>query len=204
MKSKAFTPSLFREYSKTQPSKTTNARLVGGFTLVELLVTMAIFLIVIGAATSIFVSALKGQRKALAIQEILNQTSYSLEYMSRAMRMAQKEVAAPSCLSQNGLNYQLTRGGKGIKFRNYSGICQEFFLEGGQLKQLKSGAVESLTSENFEITSLNLNLIGPSELDDFQPRVTIAFTIKGKGQKPEEQTEMKVQTTISQRNVDTR
>ena len=175
-----------------------------GFTLIELLVAMTIFLIVIGAATSIFISALKGQRKALVTQEILNQTSYSLEYMSRAIRMAQKEVSAPSCLSQNGLNFELTHGGKGIKFRNYGGICQEFFLEGGQLKQFKSGAVENLTSDNFEITSFNLNLLGASELNDIQPRVTIALTIKSKGQKPEEKTEMKIQTTISQRNIDTR
>ena len=174
------------------------------FTLIELLVAMTIFLIVIGTTTGIFISALRGQRKALITQEILNQTSYSFEYMGRAIRMAQKEVSAPVCLSQNGLNYELTRGGKGIKFRNYGGICQEFFLEGGQLKQLKSGAVENLTSDNFEITFLNLNLLGASELDDFQPRVTIALTIKSKGQKPEEKTEMKIQTTISQRNIDAR
>ena len=175
-----------------------------GFTLVELLVTMAIFLIIVSATVGIFTSALKGQRKALAMQEILNQTNYSLEYMSRAIRMAQKEVSAPTCLSQNGLNFELTRGGQGIKFRDYGGICREFFLEGGQLKQSKAGAVENLTSSDFEITFFNLNILGESELDDTQPRVTVAFTIKGKGQKPEEKTEMKIQTTISQRNIDTR
>lgn len=175
-----------------------------GFTLVEILVAMAIFLIIVSATVGIFTSALKGQRKALTTQEILNQTSYSLEYIGRAIRMAQKEASAPTCLSQNGLNFELTRGGQGIKFRDYGGVCREFFLEGGQLKQLKSGAVENLTSNNFEITFFNLNLLGESELDDLQPRVIVAFTIKGKGQKPEEKTEMKIQTTISQRNIDTR
>lgn len=204
MKFKVFTHPSYRAYSESRSSKMTNVRLIKGFSLVELLVTMAIFLIVVGAALGIFTSALRGQRKALATQEILSQTSYFLEYMSRAIRMAQKEISAPTCLSQNGLNYELTRLGKGIKFKDYGGTCQEFFVEGGQLKQLKAGAVENLTSSDFEITSFNINLLGASELDDIQPRVTIAFTIRGKGQKPEEKTEMKIQTSISQRNVDTR
>lgn len=202
MKSKSFTPHHFNKMEKLEP-QTTTSKSGAGFTLIELLVAMAIFSIVVGAAVGIFTSALRGQRKALSTQEILNQTSYSVEYVSRAIRMAQKEVSAPTCLSQNGLNYELTRAGQGIKFRNYGGICQEFFLEGGQLKQLKAGTVENLTSNNFEITSFNLNILGASELDDIQPRVTVAFTIKSKGQKPEEKTEMKIQTTISQRNIDT-
>jgi len=171
-----------------------------GFTIIELLVTLTIFSIIIGAAIGIFISALKGQRKALATQEILNQSSYTLEYIGRAIRMAKKDSTS-ICISP-GSNYELTRSGKGIKFRNYQGICQEFFLEGGQLKQSKGGVIENLTSNNLEATSFYPYLIGESEADNLQPRVVISLYIKSKGQKPEEKTELKIQTTISQRNLD--
>jgi prepilin-type N-terminal cleavage/methylation domain-containing protein len=181
-----------------------NFRLRKGFTLIELLVTLTIFSLLIGLAIGIFTTALKTQRKSLALQGILDNTSYTLEYMARAIRMAQKETVAPTCLSQNGLNYELTRGERGIKFKNYRGICQEFFLENGQLKESKGGVVTNLTSNDLEVALFNLRLEGASDTDNFQPRVTIALDIKSKGQKQEEKTEMKVQTTISQRNPDLR
>lgn len=181
-------------------------KIKNGFTLIELLVALAIFSIIVGITSGVFLSALSAQRKTLASRELLDQTSYALEYMSRALRMAKKELAAPSCLSRNGLNYEITRGGVGLKFLNYQGICQEFFLDINTkcLKESKGGLEEFLTSADLEIESFNIKLSGESEGDTDQPRVTLFLKIKGKGQKPEEKPEIKIQTTISQRNLDLR
>ncbi len=170
------------------------------FTIIELLVAIGVFSVVIASAVGIFTTAIKGQRKALVTQEILDQTSYTLEYISRSIRMAKKDITG-SCITL-GSNYELTRGEKGIKFKDYQNVCQEFFLEEGKLKQSKGGEITDLTSSNLEMTSLNLNLTGASDSDALQPRITIALSIKGKGQKPEEKSEIKLQTTISQRNPD--
>lgn len=175
-----------------------------GFTLVEIIVALAIFSIIIGITSGVFLSGIQAQRKTLASQDLLDQTNYALEYMSRALRMARKELSAPGCLSQNGLNYEITRGGKGLKFINYQGVCQEFFwdINTNRLKESKGGFEEFLTSADFEIKSFNIKLAGESESDTDQPRVTLFLKIKGKGQKPEEQPEIKIQTTISQRSLD--
>jgi prepilin-type N-terminal cleavage/methylation domain-containing protein len=176
-----------------------------GFTLIELLVALAIFSIVVGISMAIFLSALQIQRKALALERLLDQTNYVMEYMSRALRMAKKQTAEfPVCLSQNGLNYEITRAGKGLKFLNYQGICQEFFLDVNlkRLKELKGGSEEFLTSSELEVESFNIKVSGASEQDTDQPRVTLFLKIKGKGQKPEEKPEIKIQTTISQRDLD--
>lgn len=177
-----------------------------GFTLVEILVAVAIFSIIIGIASATLLSGLQAQRKTLATGELLDQTSYALEYMSRHLRMAKKELAAPGCLSQNGLNYEITRGGKGLKFINYRDLCQEFFLDKNtnQLKESKGGLEEFLTSAELEIRAFNIKLVGESQADLNQPKVTIFLEVKGRGQKPEERPEIKIQTTISQRALDIR
>jgi len=178
-------------------------KIKNGFTLVEILVTLAIFSTIIGITSGIFLSGLQAQRKTLFLGDLSDQTSYVLEYMSRALRMAKKELSAPACLSQNGLNYEITRGRKGLKFINYQGICQEFFLDNTKrLKELKGGLEEFLTSDELEIEIFNIKLAGESGQDEDQPRVTLFLKIKGKmpGQPPE----IKIQTTISQRSPDLR
>lgn len=179
-----------------------------GFTLIEMLVAVVIFSLIIGAISGIFISGLIGQRQALVSQKLLDQTSYALEYMGRALRMARKQTTGlPACLSQNGLNYEIAEivpGVSGLKFINHleNDDCQGFFLQDEKLKQLKGGIVYDLTSSNLEITSFNFLLQGESQEDDFQPRVTIFLEIKGTGTRIEEQPRIKIQTSISQRNLD--
>ena len=59
-----------------------------GFTLVELVVVISVFLLVISTATSIFISVVQNQKILLAQQEALSQISYTLEYMTKGLRMA--------------------------------------------------------------------------------------------------------------------
>ncbi len=150
-----------KKYSK-------DGKLLTGFTLIELIVVMGVFMFVIGAAIGIFISIVQHQKKILAEQELLNQVSYVEEYMSKAMRMATKDTAG-NCLVDNsslspnpetyysGYTYLLTRpvtisGASfftGIKFLNQSNtdnsgvpVCQEFYLDTSStpyiLKELKT------------------------------------------------------------------
>ena len=176
-----------------------------GFTLIEILVSVAVFSLVMAATSGIFVTVLQGQRKSLANQELINNTSYNLEYISRLLRMARKQTAQlPSCLSQNGLNYEITRTGQGIKFLNYQGICYEFYLDAGRMYQKKDTEILPLTPAKIEVSLLKFSLSGASESDNLQPRLTFALAVNTKGQRPEEKAEIKVQTTVSQRELDTR
>ena len=194
------------------------------YTLIEILMAVSIFTIVIAAPAGFLVGSLKGQQKALASQKLLDNTSYTLEYISRAIRMTKKDTIG-SCISPlNSTNYRnyeksdfrklsgVDYFGSGIKFKNYQEVCQEFFLDetGGhetkdQLMESKNGtAPVALTSDELEVVSFK---IGPDDgwdqNDNDQPRVTLFLEIKGgKGQRPELQPLIKIQTTISQRNLD--
>ena len=181
------------------------------YTLIEVLVAVGIFTIIIAAPTGFLVGSLKGQQKALASQKLLDNTSYALEYISRALRMAKKEFStelATACLLEDstilyGYNYQITRSETGLRFINYKEECQEFFLEQKRLKESKDGIENYLTSEDLEITSLKFQLSGQAQTDAEQPRVTLFLEIKGgKSLKAELRPLIKIQTTISQRNLD--
>lgn len=170
-----------------------------GFTLIEVLTAVAIFSLVAAALFGFFGQTIKSQKNILSSQGGLDNASYALEYMSRALRMAKKDdVGGINCLIGNKVNYELTRDGKGIKFRNYKDECQEFFWveDENRLKEWKSGETVTenyLTPLSMEITSF---LIGPSDSwdqeDNEQPKVTLFLELSS----------LKVQTTVSQRNLD--
>jgi len=147
--------------------------------LIELIVVMAVFLFVIGAAVGIFISIVQNQKKVLAEQEFLNQISYVEEYMSKALRMANVAIydnCIPSGYIYLLTHYNLASGlFRGIKFINQSdnNACQEFFLAGAGtaadpyiLKELNS----TNGSDAVAITPPNLQ---------FDPMNPIRFSING-------------------------
>jgi prepilin-type N-terminal cleavage/methylation domain-containing protein len=186
-----------------------------GYTLIEVLAAVAIFSIVLSSITGFFIGVLKSQRSNMANQELIDNISFTLEYVSRSLRMARKddvvakgETGEVNCLSGNKVNYELTHSGQGIKFRSYKNECINFFVEDGRLKEWKKvGVVET---ENFltpESMGIELFAFGPEDswdqLDNEQPKVT--FFIKAKmagGEGLEYQPEISIQTSVSQRNID--
>lgn len=170
-----------------------------GVTLIELLVTITVFSIVITASLSLFASALKEQRKALSSAYLLNTASYVTDYISRALRMAQKDMAG-SCIAAKH-NFATLQEYQ-IKFLNSKGKCQEFFLEGGIIKVRKSeisGIPQNLTPANLQVENLKFKITGEGQDDLLQPKVTFIFKLKTK--EPEPQT-FNLQTTVSQRQLD--
>ena len=179
-----------------------------GFTIPELLVALFMFSLITGGATNLLLSGIAAQRSSLAMQELLDQSSFVIEYMTRSLRQAQKDLGSPpTCLAARGLNYELTRGGEGVLFINGGGQCQEFRLTTARIEEVfwAGGEITSqafLTSDNPAVTSLTFLLQGEGQDDDLQPRVTFAFELEGQGAKPESRPKLQLQTTISQRKVD--
>jgi hypothetical protein len=103
-----------------------------------------------------------------------------------------------------GQNYRVSDQNRKIEFKNYKGKCQEFFwdITDNQLKVLETGFGTPLllTSNDFEINSLDFEVSGDNPGDYTQPKVTVFLDIKAKG--PGQQPRIKIQTTISQRNLD--
>ena len=190
-----------------------------GFTLVELVVVLALFMVVIDVAVSIFINMVKYQKRVLEEQSFINQTSYVEEYMSKALRTAVKDDSG-NCLFEGqieypGYIYLLTRYNidkgfyEGVKFITSNNECKEFFLDSdGILKETKGGgASQDILSSKFTIEDVRFlvngdkTLHGASQNDASQPRITflIKVLVQGEGDFQEKI----IQTTISQINLNT-
>ncbi len=171
-----------------------------GFTLIESLVAVVVFLIALTALMGVFASALRNQRYILASQQLLDQSSYALEYMSKSLRMA-KEDEGGNCIG-SGDTYEGFNG-ESLEFKNQRKECQTFSLTSGELLDrrysLEEGDVYDdgilpLLSDSFEVSRF-----GVSISDSGQPRVTVLLDIVGKEMK--DKPRIRLQTTVSQRDL---
>jgi len=82
----------------------------GGYTLIEMIVAIAIFLIVSVSAVDLVTSFIKGSLKADQIKEIKQNGNYALSVMDRAIRNADGVVScsATSIVINNGDNTTTT------------------------------------------------------------------------------------------------
>ncbi len=155
-----------------------------GFTLIEMIVAIAIFSVVMISVAGVLLSSFKAQRKSFALQNAQSNARYLMEYMVREIRMSKINTGEGETDTLNITNSK----GETIDYK--------FDLPGafGRPAELLRGGV-LLIPENIDI-------IGKFYVksDDAQPRVTIVMKVKSKGGKPEEQAEINLQNTVSSRS----
>ena len=193
-----------------------------GFTLVEMLVVMAVFSIMMVAIMGIMVSSLRVQRHYLASQKLMDQTSYVMEYMTRTIRMAKKLTddipngyARTACKNSDlieGCSYKAETIGNSqlvfLRHRDGANVCQKFTIIQGRVRQeIIDGSGTSgtwLTSEDLIVEKLNFRIEGecqegvPGAGVD-QPKVTIVLEVKSD---TVDGPSIELQTTVSQRDLD--
>jgi type II secretory pathway pseudopilin PulG len=180
------------------------------FTLIETLVSIGIFAVLTVVLTEIFVSSTQSQGRALYTQELMDQSSYALEYMDRILRMAKKDFTG-TCTGTSYTNYYPASGSSDtIIFLDYNDKCHQFLLEGSQIKEKKStdkyssnfGASVEITSSAIKVNSLKFNIVGGAQNDLLQPKVTILIDAQSNTQKIDQVPRIRVQTSLSQRHLD--
>lgn len=157
-----------------------------GFTLVELLVSAAIFSILILSATGIFVKIMNVQKKALAIQEVQDNISYTMEMISKEIRMM-SEITTKNTASDT------------LVFKNSKDKAIIYSLDSGQLQRsIDGGANQVITSSNVNVSELTFYVNNWDTISGPQPMVTINMVMEisdgsfGKAQ-------ARLQTTLSGR-----
>ena len=177
-----------------------------GFTLIELIVVLAVFVFVIDATVTIFVSVVHHQKRIVDQQEMVNQINYATETLSQSLRNA-KSDSTGACLNKTGSTYILTRRAadgfyQGVRFIDSDGLCQEFFLDSdGAVKIVQGdGAPQPLLSEKFQVQYMRFLLNGDKAMivGKTGVRVTLALNVSTRIDGALEN--HIVQTTISHRN----
>ncbi len=129
-----------------------------GFTLVEVLVSLFVFSLMVGAITSSFITTIKTQRHILVEQKMFSEISYSLEYMGRQLRLAQKDLTG-DCIAR-GNNYFIDDNGRRIRFLNWDGQCQEFALVNISIVERISNNRRAVFPPELRMTSSSINIEG--------------------------------------------
>jgi len=172
-----------------------------GFSLVEVLVSVSLFVVIILASTQIFKLVIDGQRSALATQNVQESLKYFLEVIAKEMRMAQKNsnLLCPGIAADEVFATSTNAYGDVVTFQNYYHQCVTYSLDADGSNQ--RFRIDRDTSSGFispnkiRIDSLNFRL---SDAASIQPLVTINLRAWALDE-GQFKSDMTIQTSISSR-----
>jgi len=152
-----------------------------GLTLIELIIALAIFSIVVLLVSDIFLDVIKGQRRSIGIQNIEENLRYTLERISREIRMSEVKTGEGTFNSLDITAHKPT-GDEDVSYKLSSDEITRNDI--------------SITSQNtVKITDLKFYV----KKNSVQPRVTIVIKAESKGEKQEQISKIHLQTTVVSR-----
>lgn len=154
-----------------------------GFTLIEIVVALAVFSMVIIAVTDIFLNGWGGVQRIAGQQNIQSAGRFFMESIAKEIRMSTINTA-------NGGPYAT------VNITNAKGETIDYTFN-NSAKQI-SRAGSTLSSDEIEVTGH----FYVQKNGSLQPRVTITMSLKNKTAKAAQQSQIDLQTTISSRSYD--
>ncbi len=178
-----------------------------GFTLVELLVAVGVFLVVMTISLGSVLSILDAGRKAKALKSVMTNLNFTLEVMAREIKFGTNYYCGEDTTNPHTLTSNCA-GGNAITFTDSSGGDIIYRLNGTSIEKSANGGLYlGLTSPEVKITTFKLFVTGSlpydgtTYFDTNQPKVFIL--IRGyAGSKPTIQSSFTLQTVVSQRVLD--
>ncbi len=170
-----------------------------GFTLIELIISFGVFMVVISGLMGALISTVKLQRNMIDNQKMIDEVSYALEYMTRSIRMAKKDING-ICVG-TGVNYSLS--GSTITFLNSDDKCQSFRIDNNNIEVRISPDTGflPLTSEAVTINQLSFSNAESSWDSSVSNQTKVAILITAESRSG---STIRFQTTISQRRLNTK
>lgn len=161
-----------------------------GFTIVELLVAMTLFVILITIAAGGFVRAIRTQQAIVSLIDANNNASLALEQMAREMRTGTSFVG----IGPGEIQF-VNAYGQIIHYRLNAGV-----IEKGTDNGFGSVVYNSITAGTVKVSNLSFTLLDATTNPGYPPRVTIAFTISTTNAYLQG-VSTNIQTTVSARNI---
>lgn len=165
-----------------------------GFTLIEMITAIFVFLILITLVLGGFVQVIRLGRRAQNTQQVEENSFFVLELMAREIRVSKvlNSVNNPNCPNTTPVNK----------------ICLDhpvngsviYFLSGNEVHRDINGIDTIISSNKVDFTRLDFYPAGVEIGDGLQPRITIVGSVQSKAN--DEQAILKFQTTVSPRELD--
>jgi len=183
-------------------------RATRGFTLIEMLVSTAIFTVVMVIALGALLTMSESDRQAQVLKSVIDNLNFSLDSMSRAIRTG----TGYGCTAVGGNCPPTGSPGTYFSFVDAGGRKVAYCLDGSTIKrEVTGGALDTscsaagfaaVTAPEVVITSLGFYLVGSAPgPDSEQPILTILMSgyVQVTGTR---QTAFNLQTSIAQRLYD--
>lgn len=176
-----------------------------GFSLIEILVSMTLFVVITTAALNIFKLVIDSQRTAIATQNVEESLKYFLEVTGKEIRMAKRNSSGVCALpatdiyktsSVNGTSDSLT-------FKNYHDQCVTYSVvaQSDGTKRFsvsRDGITGFITPARINIDELHFILRPEGGANNSQATVTMELVAHALG-KDSARSEMRIQTTLASR-----
>lgn len=146
-----------------------------GFTLIEMLVSLAIFSVLIVTIMSTFVKGLYYQKRVSEMQTVEREGAYLMETVSREVRMA-SHINDDQQGHRDVPELEFTdHGGKSVQYcHSKDNVCSS---SGGTAFSIKrDGVLQQINSPSVRITELNF--FTSDSFATAQPLITISMTIQ--------------------------
>jgi len=167
-----------------------------GFSLVEILVSMSLFVIIITAALNIFKMVIDSQRSAIATQNVEESLKYFLEVTGKEVRMAKRNNGMCSGMAATDI---YSSSNNSLFFRNYHDECVTYSVEAGRFKITRGINFGYITPAKINVDELNFVLRPEANgASSTQPTVTMELVAHALG-KDSARSEMRIQTTLTSR-----
>jgi len=162
-----------------------------GFTLIELVVALAVFGLVVFAMTAIAGSVIQGQRKAFVLQDTQEAGRYILESISKEMRMSTINSG------DSGGNSRTSLSITALKSTGNEDIDYQFNNDRVQ-RRVNGGGWQYISPDDLEVTGGFF--IRKSTAIQPWSFVTIVMRLRSTGDKTQEQAEIYLQGSITARS----
>ena len=179
-----------------------------GFSLVELLISIGIFIVVMTISLGSVVSILDAGRKSRSLKAVMTNLNFALEVMSREIKFGKNyycgiETSNPHTLTQDCTGNNQAPG-TAITFTASNGVDTIYRLQGTQIeKSVDHGLTyTAITSPEVIVQDLKFYVFGTTVYPDTaQPRVFLSMRGYA-GTKPTSQSKFFLQTVMSKRAPD--
>lgn len=179
-----------------------------GFTLIELIIAMALFAFVSVAMAGALISVMDANKKSRNLAHVIDEFNFALDSMTRELRVGSQyncgATAAPPIVNDGdscgSIGFRTSEG----RYYEYRFNAGEGSLErcGSALGDCDGVTYQNLTGSQVTITDADFYVLGTEPAsDDEQPRVLIV--IDGfAGDDPDTSADFTIQTTVTQRVPD--
>ncbi len=183
-----------------------------GFTLVEMIVAVGLFAVVMMVCVGALLSLVHANRKAQALQSVMNNLNIALDGMVRAIRMGTNYDGSSACSGAVDPNapHDCPSGGEEVTFEPFNtptgSVTYRYVHDANGVGRIErsegEGSAIAITAPEVSIDEMLFYVVGTNRRDNTQPKVVIVVSGSAGVQGSPTRTTFHIQATAVQRVLD--